>query len=291
MALAAIIEGVGIVGPGLTSWADACAVLSGAKAFVSVPTELSPPTSLPPSERRRASRATKVVLAAGLEAAAVASCDPSTLATVFASSAGDGDNCHELCLQLATGDPQLSPTRFHNSVHNAPAGYWGIASGSMAPSSVICAHDGSFGAGLFEALAYVETTGERCLLVAYDTDYPEPMRTARPTPDAFGIALVLAPVTGSSASPSMAASVSVATTPARRGLVSITVDRTDDATTTMPEAGIEAMRRAIAAARGLPLLAAIARGDAGRVVIDYLGSRQIAIDVTPCQIAIDGTPC
>ena len=44
MALAAIIEGVGIVGPGLTSWADACAVLSGAKAFVSVPTELSPPT-------------------------------------------------------------------------------------------------------------------------------------------------------------------------------------------------------------------------------------------------------
>ena len=271
MALAAIIEGVGIVGPGLTSWADACAVLSGAKAFVSVPTELSPPTSLPPSERRRASRATKVVLAAGLEAAAVASCDPSTLATVFASSAGDGYNCHELCLQLATGDPQLSPTRFHNSVHNAPAGYWGIASGSMAPSSVICAHDGSFGAGLFEAMAYVETTGERCLLVAYDTDYPEPMRTARPTPDAFGIALVLAPVLAS-----------VTTAPAARGLVSIVVERTDDMATTMRDDGVEAMRRAIAAARGLPLLGAIARGESGRVVIDYLGGRQLAIDVMPC---------
>lgn len=270
MALTATIEGVGIVGPGLNSWEAARAILAGAQPFVSAPTGLPAPASLPPSERRRASRATKVVLAAGLEATIVAGCDPASLATVFASSAGDGYNCHELCQQLSTGDRQLSPTRFHNSVHNAPAGYWGIASGSMAPSSVICAHDGSFGAGLFEAMAYVATTGARCLLVAYDTDYPPPMRAARPTPDAFGIALVLAPMS------------TVTTKPNQRGLVSIIVDRTDDRATTIADDSIEALRRAIAAARGLPLLGAIARGESGRVVIDYLGGRQIAIDVTPC---------
>ena len=265
MTLAAIIEGIGIVGPGLQNWEATRAIMAGAEAYVAAPTLLPAPGSLPPSERRRASRATKVVLAAGLEAAAVAGVDPSSLATVFASSAGDGDNCHQLCLQLATGDRQLSPTRFHNSVHNAPAGYWGIASGSMAPSSVICAHDGSFGAGLLEAMAYVATTGERCLLIAYDTDYPEPMRTARPTPDAFGIALVL----GTAGSD-------------RRGLASIVVDRTDERATVIPNQTIDALRCAIAAARGLPLLGAIARGESGRVVVDYLGARQIAIDVAPC---------
>ena len=74
----------------------------------------------------------------------------------------------------------------------------------------------------------------------------------------------------------------VTTKPNQRGLVSIIVDRTDDRATTIADDSIEALRRAIAAARGLPLLGAIARGESGRVVIDYLGGRQIAIDVTPC---------
>ena len=50
--------------------------------------------------------------------------------TVFTSSSGDGDNVHEICETLAAADRQVSPTRFHNSVHNAPAGYWSIATRS-----------------------------------------------------------------------------------------------------------------------------------------------------------------
>jgi len=82
------------------------------------------------------------------------------------------------CKTLASDDRSISPTRFHNSVHNAPAGYWGIASGAMTPATVLCAHDASFGAGLLEALTQLAVDGslgfERggTLLIAYDMPIP-----------------------------------------------------------------------------------------------------------------------
>ena len=48
---------------------------------------------------------------------------------------------------------ELSPTRFHNSVHNAPAGYWSIATQSREPSTSLCRDDESFQAALLEAAA------------------------------------------------------------------------------------------------------------------------------------------
>ena len=122
---------------------------------------------------------------AGVEAA--------TLASVFTSSGGDGLNCHEICQVLASADRQLSPTRFHNSVHNAAAGYWSIATGATAAANALCAHDASFGAGLLEALCQVAVE-ERCvLLIAYDASYPEPLRSAGRFPTLCGVALLLAP--------------------------------------------------------------------------------------------------
>ena len=133
MRLTAHIEGIGLIGPGFDNWPDARAVLAGAAAHVAAPANLPAPLALPPSERRRASRAIKVALGVGFEACRAAGIDPATLPTVFSASAGDGNNCHEICQQLATSDRQISPTRFHNSVHNAPAGYWSIASGASRP--------------------------------------------------------------------------------------------------------------------------------------------------------------
>ena len=141
------VDGVGILGPGLDNWAQAQAVLQGQAAYVQAPTVLPVPTILPPAERRRASRVIKVALAVGLEAAQAAGQDPAQLPNVFASSGGDGHNCHSLCELLGSDDRQVSPTRFHNSVHNAAAGYWHIAVGSQATSTSLCAHDGSFCAG------------------------------------------------------------------------------------------------------------------------------------------------
>jgi len=86
---------------------------------------------------------------------------------------------------LASDDRQISPTRFHNSVHNAAAGYWSIATGAMTSSSVLCAFDACFGAGLLEALTQVVVDDTRSVLLACDTAYPEPLHSVRPIPDAF----------------------------------------------------------------------------------------------------------
>ncbi len=74
---------------------------------------------------------------------------------VFASSDGDGDIVHRLCTALATPAAAVSPTDFHNSVHNAATGYWSIGAHSQAPSTAICAYDGSFSAGLLEAACQI----------------------------------------------------------------------------------------------------------------------------------------
>ncbi len=258
---AAHIAAVGLLGPGLRDWPAAAEVLAGRAAWQPAPTVLAAPQILPPAERRRTGRMVTLALTVGLEAVATAGTDAATLATVFSSSSGDGLNCHQICQALASEDRQISPTRFHNSVHNAAAGYWSIATGATAPASVLCAHDASFSAGLLEAVVQVAVERIACLLIAYDTDYPAPLRSARPVPDAFGVALLLTPEPA----------------PGRFGRLSLQLiqacaDRLHDP-------ALEALRASIPAARSLPLLTAIARGQGGRVVLDYLDGTQLAADL------------
>lgn len=261
--LRAHVEGVGILGPGLPDWPTARPVLAGATPHVAGPVVLPPVATLPAAERRRVGRAVKLALAAGYEAVAAAGRDPAGLATVFSSSGADGDNCHELSQQLATSDRQISPTRFHNSVHNVPAGYWGIATGAMAESTALCAFDGSFAAGLIEAVAQVAVERVPVLLVTYDASYPEPLRRARPLTEAFAIALVLAPEAGP------------------RRLAAIELALVAEPADVLADAGLEVQRIGAPAARGLPLLQAIARGSGGRVVLDYLPGVQLAVALLP----------
>jgi Beta-ketoacyl synthase, N-terminal domain len=263
-ALAAYVDGIGLLGPGLTGWPAGARVLTGEAEWVHAPTLLPPVQCLPSAERRRTGAVVRLALAAGLEATAHAGVDAATLPAVFSSSGGDGENCHEICQVLATAERQLSPTRFHNSVHNAAAGYWGIATGATAASNALCAYDASFGAGLLEALTQVVVEGIAVLLIAYDASYPQPIRSARPIPDAFGVALVLSPVQGAASLARLVSSLSDA--PADR----------------MPAAALESLRASIPAARSLPLLAHLARRTAGRVVLDYLDGRGLAVQVSPC---------
>jgi hypothetical protein len=121
------------------------------------------------------------------------------VAAVFAASTADGHNCHALCETLASSDQRVSPTRFHNSLHNTPAGYWSIATGAMAASQSLAAYDASFAAGLLEALVQIHATAAPCVLIAYDAEYPEPIASLRPIPDAAGIGLAPAPRPGPAA--------------------------------------------------------------------------------------------
>ena len=187
------VEGVGVVGPGLEGWPAARPVLAGAARYEPAPVRLPPIALLPPAERRRAGTTVRLAIAAGIEALAQSGRAPADMAMVFAASGGDGETVHETLSVLATAQREVSPTRFHNSVHNAPSGYWSVATGSRAPSTSICAFDDSFAAGMLEAA--VQATVQDCpvTLIAYDVPYPEPLHAARPIVAMFGMAMVLAP--------------------------------------------------------------------------------------------------
>jgi hypothetical protein len=263
-ALAVAIESLALLGPGLPDWESARAVLRGERPYVHAPTAAPVPALLPTNERRRSGLAVKIALAVGAAALAPGARDAARVDTVFASSAADGDTCHAICEQLAGAERLISPTRFHNSVHNAPSGYWSIATRCMAPSTSLCAHDASFGAGLLEACAFLHAHGRPVLLVAYDTPYPEPLLAKRPVRDAFGLALLLAPQAGA------------------RALAHLELTLTDAAPDALADAGLEALRRRMPTARCLPLLGLLARGARGAAVIEYLGGPQLALQVAPC---------
>jgi len=266
--LSAYIRGIGLLGPGLDDWASGSAILAGVTPYTPRAALLPVPSALPAAERRRTGAVVRLALAIGFEAASRAGADPAELPTVFSSSGGDGYNCHEICQTLATGDRQLSPTRFHNSVHNAASGYWSIAAGATPSSSVLCAFDATFGAALLEALTQVVVEQTSVLLVAYDSAYPEPLHAVRPIPDAFGVAMVLAPVSATRAATA-------------QGFPILTATLTDAPAESMADARLEAMRATIPAARCLPLLSKLARQESGCVVIDYLEEQRIAIEVSP----------
>lgn len=263
--LAAFVDGIGVLGPGIPDWPAAAQVLRGDSAWESVPTVLPAPQCLPPAERRRTSAPVRLTLAVGLEATSRAGVDPATLPAVFTSSGGDGYNCHEICQVLATDERALSPTRFHNSVHNAAAGYWGIATGATPASNALCAYDASFAAGLLEALVQLAVERTAVLLIAYDTGYPEPLHRFRPIPDAFGIALVLSPTRGAASIAHLSAAAGAL--PAQ----------------SVAHAGLETLRGAIPAARSLPLLALLAREQSGQTAIEYLDESTLHVEVRPCR--------
>jgi Beta-ketoacyl synthase, N-terminal domain len=264
MRLAAYVSGIGVRGPGLSDWIATAAVLAGQAPYEPVRTVLQTPTLLPAAERRRTGRAAKVALAVALEATTRAAADPAQLASVFSSSGGDGDNCHELCQALALPSREISPTRFANSVHNAAAGYWSIATGAKLESNVLCAFDASFCAGLLEALTQVAVDQNSILLVAYDTEYPEPIHAKRPVPDAFGTAMVLTPGREAASFAHIEASLD------------------GDPAEILTDPRLEALRRSIPAARSLPLLKRLACKTAGRTVLDYLDVSRVSVGVEPC---------
>ncbi len=182
------LQRVALLGPGLEDWDQATAVLRGTRDYAAARTHIPAVVPLPASDRRRAGRVVRLALGV---AAVAAGDDAKSLATVFASSGGDGENCDALCTALAQPAREISPIRFMNSVHNAAAGYWGIGLGVHAAATALCAHDGSAAAGLLDALTQLDPHTPAVMLVAYDADYPEPLRAARPIPDAFAVALVM----------------------------------------------------------------------------------------------------
>lgn len=260
--LTVYLDAIGLCGPGLQSWAASRGPLSNSLPYLQAATEIAPSDYLPPAERRRVGTAVKLALATAKDALTDSPYDASQLLSVFSSSGGDGDNCHIICEALASSDRLISPTRFTNSVHNAPSGYWGIALKARPASTSLCAFDGSFSIGLLEAATQTIDAQTPVLLIAYDTPYPEPLRAVRPIAHSMGVALVLSP---------QATSATVA---------SIQLSLGKGQPSTMPDPHLEALRENVPAARCLPLLRAIACGQKNvELVLDLFDNQQLLVRV------------
>jgi hypothetical protein len=256
------IAGVGLLGPGLADWTRAVPLLRTPSDWTCAQTVVPAPDRLPPTERRRASIAVKAAVVVADQACAMAGVDPGGVATVFTSASGDPAICHAMCEALAKPDRIVSPTRFTNSVHNAPAGYWHIAVQSRRASTSLAAYDASANAGLLEAAVQCTSARTPVLLVACDMPYPEPLHALRPLPDVFAFALLLVP--------------SAESAPWR---LSVALAGADGGARCDGEA-LEQLRQAIPAARALPLLQALAREQPASLVIEA-GGLDLALDVRP----------
>ena len=155
----------------------------------------------------------------------------------------------------------MSPTDFHNSVHNAAAGYWSIAVGARAPSSTISAYDFSFTAGLEETSNLVCVDGVNALLVAFDLPPPQPLFEKRPIGCTAAVALIL---TGARTA---------------RSLASISLTPTNDPVTSCSQSDLESLRRSNPATAALPLLELLARKRSGRIVLPRSERTGIAVQL------------
>ena len=255
------IASAGVLGPGLPDWNTTRNVLLGRVRHAEAPDPEPVPALLPANEHRRASGPARWALTVGSEALATSEVRVEDVAIVFASCGGDGAITHQICQALAAIPPQMSPTRFHNSVHNAPAGYWSIFARSREPSTTLCAYEFSFAAGLLEAVAQTIVEQRPVLLVAYDLPCPDPIRTLWPVTRPFAAALLLAPETSGNAALRLSVEI-----------LGGAAEQSWPAT----------LRNDLAnnpAAQALNVLALAARDEGGRGKLKYLGESHLAITV------------
>lgn len=256
------VAGVSVLGPGLDDWAETRAVLDGSKPWTSAPTPMARPAVMSPRERRRASPLVSLFLNAAAAACDDAGMAPDAPDCVFASALGDGAVTHAILEAICGPEKLVSPTHFHNSVHNAPAGYWSLAVGNRNASTSLAAGDGTFGAALLKAVLTAHLKSRPVLLVAADHPFPDPLADVRPVAAPFAVGLVLLPETE------------------RRDAPLIVVEATMAGAPTPPRlADLRGIWESCPPARALPLLEGLE--SAADIVVNAGSDHHLAVRVSP----------
>ena len=213
--------------------------------LTSAPTAIPASELLPPAERA-APESGPARAAAGAQAFAAAGRDAAATATVFTSSRATARSCTRSGSAPVRGE--VSPTRFMNSVHNAAAGYWSIATRSREPSTSLCCYDASFAAGLLECVAQ----GRRG---------PQGSRRS---------SLTTSPIPSRCTPLGRSRPSSASRWPRRRprkAFSMVEVELGGGAESRLEDPALERLRLHNPAARSLPCFAALARGGAVEVVL------------------------
>jgi len=263
---AVYVNAVGLLAPGLEGWQASMPILRGESDYRPEVIPRLVADLLPANERRRTTDTVRLALLAAQDALRQSSVAVETVATVFASSDGDLEILDKICLALSLPDHPVSPTLFHNSVHNAAAGYWAIATGSRMSSTSLSAYNASFAAGLLEGMTVAVVEGLPTLLVGYDLPAPPRLSSVRHLAASYAVALLLQRERTSEA----------------RMLLRIRL-ATQGLEDQLSNPALEALRTGNPAARSLPLLQALATRSALNVCIPYLPGTQLQIECRPCD--------
>ena len=118
---------------------------------------------------------------------------PEELSCVFVSALGDTQLTDYMCKVLAGDSKMLSPTKFHNSVHNAAAGYWTISTGCMKAANSVAGYEESVSLTLLEALTQISIEQKPILITFYDAPVSQVLKSLLKNEHSFAVSLVLAP--------------------------------------------------------------------------------------------------
>lgn len=259
------LNAVGVVAPGIGNWPACRSVLTGCQDYEPAPIPLFSPDSLPANQRRRITPTIRIAMQAATEAVQSCGIAADMVATVFTTSNGDLDISNRICTALTLPERPVSPTDFHNSVHNAPAGYWTIGSHCRLPSTSISASQASFAAGLLESITQVLFDGNPVLLVAYDL--PPPQVFANPT-------TVTVP---------FAAALLLSSRHDNDCLAKLTAQPVAHAAaSTLKTAALEDIRLGSPAAQALLLLELLARQTPANCVLPYLDASGLLVECAAC---------
>lgn len=260
------IHSIGIIAPGMDTWLEAATILRGEKRYEKTEVPKFTPHLLRPNERRRTTSLIKLALQVGEQAIENAAINADQVCSVFASSEGDIDIVDKICHALTLPDRPVSPTHFHNSVHNAPAGYWAIATGSHLPSISISSGAGTLVGGLLEAAALCVAENAATILVCYDYPPPEILQSKIPIDEPFGCAFIMSATAGENS----------------LAQLQLELISSDEETRFTTDPALESLRQCNPTARALPLLHAIACHQSQTVVLPYLEERKLQVSCTPC---------
>jgi len=135
---------------------------------------------LPSAERRRLNPLSAATLRAAERLVAARPRDAvREVPLVFGSADGDGAVLLKLLRALREREP-LSPTQFHNSVHNAPAGYWSIGLSSTAATTAIAAGADTPEVALAEAGLQAIAANAPAIMVVANGRFTDELAVPRP---------------------------------------------------------------------------------------------------------------
>ena len=254
------INTLSIAAPGLIGLEQAMPVLTGKTQWHTSDFPRLVPQLLPANERRRVTNYIKLALHVADEA----NLTDKALPAVFASSNGDFYISDHICNTLNMEPKYISPIQFHNSVHNAPSGYWAIAAKSPEASTSISTGDSTFSSGLLEAVTQVLCQQQDVLYVAYDYPAAPPLDKYSDASEAFATAFVL----------------SLNKTNKSYGSIKLDISNDTIEKSHCINSSLDSLQNKNPIAESLPLLEALCLKNSSTLYLPYLNNSKLKIEVT-----------